>query len=181
MPSSFTFSSFYRQASKHLQLVTVSRYGGVGWGVVHQAQYPKKDLHKHIKIHRCLKMNFFCFCCQTNLNFKYIIHLQLKHLSATICSSDYYFSCQQNLFSDTVFLHVLFARKYFSVIKIPSVLFSLPSDFHQTRKHNIHPFMVKKILTKVLDVLGQAMPTLPQHFLDLTQFEDEDDALHAPG
>lgn len=25
------------------------------------------------------------------------------------------------------------------------------------------------------------MPTLPQHFLDLTQFEDEDDALHAPG
>lgn len=41
--------------------------------------------------------------------------------------------------------------------------------------------MVKKILTKVLNVLGQAMPTLPQHFLDLTQFEDEDDALHAPG
>lgn len=41
--------------------------------------------------------------------------------------------------------------------------------------------MVKKILTKVLNVLGQAMPTLPQHFLDLTHFEDEDDALHAPG
>lgn len=41
--------------------------------------------------------------------------------------------------------------------------------------------MVKKILTKVLNVLGLAMPTLPQHFLDLTQFEDEDDAFHAPG
>lgn len=41
--------------------------------------------------------------------------------------------------------------------------------------------MVKMILTTVLNVLGQAMPTLPQHFLDLTQFEDEDDALHASG
>lgn len=41
--------------------------------------------------------------------------------------------------------------------------------------------MVKKILTKALNVLGQVMPTLPQYFLDLTQFEDEDDALHAPG
>lgn len=51
----------------------------------------------------------------------------------------------------------------------------------------MHPFMVKKILTKVLNVLGQAMPTLPQRcccfffFFDLTQFEDEDEALHAPG
>lgn len=41
--------------------------------------------------------------------------------------------------------------------------------------------MVKKILTKVLNVLGQVMPTLPQRFLDLTQFEDGDEALHAPG
>jgi len=41
--------------------------------------------------------------------------------------------------------------------------------------------MVKKILSKVLNVLGQVMPTLLQHFIDLTQFEDEDDAVHAPG
>lgn len=46
--------------------------------------------------------------------------------------------------------------------------------------------MAKKIVTKVLNVLGQAKPTLPQHgllvfFFDLTQFEDEDETLHAPG
>lgn len=133
--SSFTFSSFYRQASKQMQLKTVSKYGGKKDNKRNQAQYPEKDLHKQMKNKQVPKNYHFMFLMVEKFEFLIQYSLKAKTFISTIYQTT---SSPANkiFFSDTVFLHVLFGRKYFSAIKIPSVFFFTPFQLN-TKQESI--------------------------------------------